>query len=374
MERKYKVGLLLILTVETLGITSEEILQGILKGYNHPFIVTYIQISLLVFYLLVAFVSARLQKSTKQFFGRRSAETSSSSSESHEADDDYSDLEQSMIGRDDNLSQDRKLTSFGVAKLALIIAPFWFISQYLNNAALARTSVTSAIRLLSTSSAFTLWIGKLVNKESSVNWVNIVSVIVSLTGVSLTTLGHTWKAGHEPTSTSIFKKGGHTILGDILALLSAMAEAAFTVLLKRYAKEGDGLDMRVLYGYIGLFTISSLSWLVWPLVALGLEPKFELPGIHEMKGIICSGLVGTFFSDYACYGSRSYLDNTVSGYNWLLSNHTHRYAGGYGPSQTALFPTLCFRLPFGNSRIWTCQCPKILFNNNALRLFKFTSS
>ncbi|KAK4265265.1 hypothetical protein QN277_026339 [Acacia crassicarpa] len=34
-------------------------------------------------------------------------------------------------------------------------------------------------------------------------------------------------------------------------------------------------------------------------MALGLEPKFELPGVDEMKAIICSGLIGTFFSDYA---------------------------------------------------------------------------
>ncbi|KAI9125483.1 hypothetical protein K1719_002901 [Acacia pycnantha] len=370
MESKYKIGLLLIFTVQILGITSDEILQGILAEYNHPFIVTYIQISLLVLYLPLASITARLQKSAKQCFGWRRTETPSTD-QSHEADDDYFDLEQLMISTD-GLSQDhRKFTTFGVAKLAFTIAPFWFVAQllpyvrqhpsiipclvscwwwsfasssssplsvlpqydwsssrngagpagstvvsslsslsavvcYLNNAAIARRSVASAMILVSTSSAFTLWIGKFLNKES-VNWMNILSVIVSLTGVALTTLlGHTWKAGEdEPTSTSTFnfisliRNGGHNFLGDIFALLSAISEAIFTVLLKRYAGEGEGLDMRVLYGYIGLFTVSSLWWLVWPLVALGMEPKFKLPGVDEMKTIIFSGLVGTFFCDYA---------------------------------------------------------------------------
>ncbi|KAK4265263.1 hypothetical protein QN277_026338 [Acacia crassicarpa] len=305
MESKYKIGLLLIFTVQILGITSDEILQCILTEYNHPFIVTYIQISLLVLYLPLASITAWLQKSAIQCFGWRRTETSSTD-QSHEADDDYFDLEQLMISTD-GLSQDhRKFTTFGVAKLAFTIAPFWFMAQYLNNAAIARRSVASAIILVSTSSAFTLWIGKFLNKES-MNWMNILSVIVSLTGVALTTLlGHTWKAGEdEPTSTSTFnfisliRNGGHNFLGDILALLSAISEAIFTVLLKRYAGEGEGLDMRVLYGYIGLFTVSSLWWLVWPLVALGMEPKFKLPGVDEMKTIIFSGLVGTFFCDYA---------------------------------------------------------------------------
>ncbi|KAI9125805.1 hypothetical protein K1719_003223 [Acacia pycnantha] len=127
MDSKYKLGLLLIFTVEILGITSEEILQGILKEYNHPFIVTYIQVSLLVLYLPLAFVIAWLQKSAKEFFGRTST-TTSSSSETYKVDDDNSDLEQLKISSD-SLSHDQKLTTFGVAKLAFTIAPFWFISQ-----------------------------------------------------------------------------------------------------------------------------------------------------------------------------------------------------------------------------------------------------
>ncbi|KAK4265266.1 hypothetical protein QN277_026340 [Acacia crassicarpa] len=127
MNSKYKFGLLLIFTVGILGITCEEILQGILKEYNHPFVVTYIQVSLLVLYLPLAFVIAWLQKSVKQCFGRTST-TSSSSSEACKVDDDNSDLEQLKISND-SLSHDQKLTTIGVAKLAFIIAPFWFISQ-----------------------------------------------------------------------------------------------------------------------------------------------------------------------------------------------------------------------------------------------------
>ena len=65
--------------------------------------------------------------------------------------------------------------------------------QYLTNAALAGTSVASITVLSSTSGLFTLIIGALLGQDS-INTMKVVSVIISIAGVAMTTLGKTWAA------------------------------------------------------------------------------------------------------------------------------------------------------------------------------------
>lgn len=68
--------------------------------------------------------------------------------------------------------------------------------QYLSNAALLRTSVASSTVLSSTSGLFTLLIGALLG-EDSINVAKAVSVVVSILGVVLTTLGGTWASDDD---------------------------------------------------------------------------------------------------------------------------------------------------------------------------------
>lgn len=63
--------------------------------------------------------------------------------------------------------------------------------QYLSNSALANTSVASTTVLTSTSGLFTLFFGAL-SGHDSINVTKIVAVLVSMTGVAMTTVGKTW--------------------------------------------------------------------------------------------------------------------------------------------------------------------------------------
>lgn len=69
------------------------------------------------------------------------------------------------------------------------------------NAALSRTSVATATLLNSTSGLFTLLISVLLG-EDNFNVVKVISVVVSMAGVVMTTLGETWAADGFQSSIS----------------------------------------------------------------------------------------------------------------------------------------------------------------------------
>lgn len=66
-----------------------------------------------------------------------------------------------------------------------------FLAQYLTNAALSRTSVATTTLLSSTSGLFTLLISALLGQDK-IKLVKVISVVISITGVAMTTLGKTW--------------------------------------------------------------------------------------------------------------------------------------------------------------------------------------
>ncbi|KAF8035798.1 hypothetical protein BT93_C1735 [Corymbia citriodora subsp. variegata] len=284
MGWRYKAGLFLIAAVVIIWVTSAEVTQDIFTDYKQPFAVTYLGASLMVVYLPIAFLKDWLCKFLKQrnLKGDKHAESMSETSAGFSSPLKYIGAQnvleiESALARKDSeadLSSNeetsplvskrkddrkRELTAREIAICGCYIAPLWFVTEYLSNAALARTSVASTTVLSSTSGLFTLFIGVLLGQDS-LNVSKVVAVFISMAGVAMTTLGKTWAADDSKFNTS--SNGKRSLVGDLFGLLSAMSYGLFTVLLKKFAgEEGEGADVQKLFGYIGLFTLVALWWL-----------------------------------------------------------------------------------------------------------------
>lgn len=281
----YAIGIFLLVVVAFLWTSSNFVTQYMFTGgYEKPFMITYLSTAAFTFYLLPFY----LRKTFRGSFARWSHANYQLLSP------DFSSEPESTVPQ--SLKVDDRLTPKETAKLALYFCFLWFIANWSLNAALAYTSVASATVLSSMSGIFTLAVGRIFRVET-LTLVKIGAVLTSFGGVVLVSLSDS-SSGQVPEPTANIQSFNVlAVVGDILALLSALFYAMYLILLKVKIKEESRIDMQLFFGYVGLFNIV----LCWPIGLLlhwfGVE-DLELPDTKHAVVAILINMIITLLSDY----------------------------------------------------------------------------
>jgi solute carrier family 35 protein F5 len=144
-------------------------------------------------------------------------------------------------------------------KIALQIAPVWFLANWSYNGALFFTSIASSTVLMSTCSLFA-FVFAVIARDEGFQYIKLSGVFLGLAGVGLT-------AYHDSRDETCENHCRFALLGDLLAVVAALAFGAYAVQIRLLCPRNEELySMQSLLGYIGLVNMIVLSpFAVWRL-------------------------------------------------------------------------------------------------------------
>nr|GEU93419.1 thiamine-repressible mitochondrial transport protein THI74 isoform X1 [Tanacetum cinerariifolium] len=327
---RWVLGLTYILAVATIWIAASFVVQSVVDGGVSPFLITYICNSLFVIYLPLVEIGRYIEYKYGSLLFWRSRDDSSSprtqkseaitllvekdevaqtigldigtvTDEAVEDDDDDVALEtnvvldQHAIGyATGELDSKGRWTRTRLAKVSLLICPFWFLAQVSFNLSLKYTTVTSNTILSSASSLFTFLVS-LAFLGEKFTWVKLLSVLLCMGGTIIVSLGDS-KTGTSATASN-------PTLGDFLALVSSAFYAVYITLIRKNLPDEDDdaktgkVSMAQFLGFLGLFNLLIFAPIAFILHLANLEP-FDTISRKQFGLIVGKGLLDNVLSDY----------------------------------------------------------------------------
>lgn len=293
-------GLVYIIAVASIWIAASFVVQSVVDAGVSPFLVTYLCNSLFLVYIpLIEILRFIEDKYGSLLFWRNKEDQNSGQSVLLDDEAETSKLvvadggSEQIINHNVDMDLDAKgrWTRCRVAKVSLLICPFWFLAQLTFNLSLKYTTVTSNTILSSSSSLFTFLVS-LVFLGEVFTWVKLFSVLLCMGGTIIVSLGDSKSGGNKVAS--------NPVLGDILSLLSAALYAVYITLIRKKLPDDDGksghASMAQFLGYLGLFNM--LIFFPIPLVLnfANLEP-FNTLTWKQIGLIVGKGMFDNVLSD-----------------------------------------------------------------------------
>lgn len=329
---RWVLGLTYILAVATIWIAASFVVQSVVDGGVSPFLITYICNSLFVIYIPLVEIGRYLEdKYGSLLFWRNRDDSSSPRTQESEAitllvekdegvqatgldietvteeavDDDEDDdvlalgtnvvLEQQAIGyATGEWDSKGRWTRTRLAKVSLLICPFWFLAQLSFNLSLKYTTVTSNTILSSASSLFTFLVS-LAFLGEKFTWIKLLSVLLCMGGTIIVSLGD--------SNTGTSATASNPTLGDILALVSSAFYAVYITLIRKNLPDEDDdaktgkVSMAQFLGFLGLFNLLIFAPIAFILHLANLEPFDTISG-KQFGLIVGKGLLDNVLSDY----------------------------------------------------------------------------
>ncbi|CAL9219943.1 unnamed protein product [Arabidopsis halleri] len=190
------------------------------------------------------------------------------------------------------LDEKGRWTRMRVAKVSLVICPFWFLAQLTFNVSLKYTTVTSNTILSSASSLFTFLVS-LIFLGEKFTWLKLFSVLLCMSGTIIVSMGDS-----ESNSNAVAK---NPLLGDILSLVSAALYAVYITLIRKKLPDDDERNGRVsmaqFLGFLGLFNFFIF---LPPALILNFtkRERFNTLTLKQFGLVVGKGLLDNVLSDY----------------------------------------------------------------------------
>ncbi|OUM54232.1 hypothetical protein BVG19_g3591 [[Candida] boidinii] len=329
--KDWSVGLLMLGCVVILWVLSSFLIGDVFEdgSYSKPFLITYLNTASFSFYLIPHLskiiygdIKRRLSSnsrdpttSTTTTLESANANVSTISEEEHNSlisnIQSYNAIENENTNNRTSILESIKSNSSHVellppltiretAELSAWFCSLWFLSNLFNNASLLYTSVSSQTILSSTSSFFTMIIGFLFGIENF-NYLKLFGIALSFTGVCLVTNNDLVSGLISNTTTTITDNDGNKnlliFIGNLLALGGALGYGIYSVLLKLKVKNDERMDMRIFFGFVGVFN----TLFLWPPILIlhyiGIE-KLEMPPNYRILNILLLNCSISFLADY----------------------------------------------------------------------------
>lgn len=286
--RRRVLGLGFIVAVATIWVIASFAVQGIESAGVHPAVLTYIANSLFALYLPVHWIDRKVGKTL------RHTASNSTSFESHALyspgalrDDDTNTDSATAQGLGSVSSSPPGISHPRLLYAAVIVAPLWFLAQLTFNASLQSTSVTSNTILSSASALFTYLFSIFLLSER---------FTAMKLGCILALIGGTAAVTLADSKSSV--DGHHTLLGDVLCLVSSVIYGAYTVAIRMFLTDDETTPMTLFFGFMGGMIF----------VAVGI-----VLGIVWMAGAALGSLT---LSSFGAVIAKGIFDNVLSDYLW----------------------------------------------------------
>lgn len=314
-NKRWTLGLLMLGLVIILWVLSSFLINLIFEddSYRKPFFITYINTATFIFYL---FPTAKAVVVNYKDTGRANVhrelimEEEGTGSDSNRSVDMTSPL-LTNLEAGTHANQKKRLTLYETIKLSAEFCILWFTANLVTNASLAFTSVASQTILSTTSSFFTLFIGAICHVES-LSKSKVLGSFISFVGIIMVTKSdsHQRYQRHIADVSGDDNDAVQVLIGNLLALAGAVLYGVYSTLLKREVGDETRVNMKIFFGFVGLFNLLFL----WPsLIVLdffGWEP-FSLPKDPKVVVIIFVNCLITFVSDF-CWAKAMLLTSPLT--------------------------------------------------------------
>lgn len=308
--KRWTLGLIMLGLVIVLWVLSSFMINLIFEdgSYRKPFFITYINTAAFTFYLLPT------TKAIVKNYWRTGQFNIHDQLKLQEEGASLEDVHSPLMPKSDSGEDVERLSLHETIKLSAEFCILWFSANFVTNASLSYTSVASQTILSSTSSFFTLFVGALCRVEK-ISKVKVIGSMVSFFGILLVTRSDS-KLTHLkplPGSTQAVEEKNDAVkilIGNVLALLGALLYGIYSTLLKRKVKDESRVNMKIFFGFVGLFTLVFLWPSMFILHYLGWE-TFELPSTKRVLSIVVANCLITFVSDF-CWANAMLLTSPLT--------------------------------------------------------------